>query len=381
MDKEIQHVYIVTPSIKVTKSTPIVIDGKRNWATMKQAYLYTPEEHAAVQGYIEALEKIKNISMQQPPQIQAIHRLAQQALSKAEEAGNYILITDVKNLFNASVFLYELMQVANIKNEDGMQVVEYINKPNGGSIAYLRHDAVVKKLNKILQSLPNHIGEANEMIAAKAEDKGEGVYQKARELSEIEYPYEHYRGKKIGINDEHTGQALRGAFVAGFEANKQPTNSLDELEYYQAERETFGLAVMNLDTQTQAICDSFILAFDRLLDCSKPQPTNSLDELERWVNRNWADGKMIIYPKDDLLSKIQELKTITPNNGWISVEDRLPELDKYGESAHCLCIADMQSDTPVVCFYNKERGWVVSNWKADSLPITVTHWQPLPPKP
>jgi hypothetical protein len=89
-------------------------------------------------------------------------------------------------------------------------------------------------------------------------------------------------------------------------------DNLDELEYYQNARESFSNAVSNLDVQTRTACDSFILAFDRLLNCSKPQPTNSLDELERWVEESWPIQTMIWIHKDQLLSKIQELKTITP---------------------------------------------------------------------
>lgn len=37
-------------------------------------------------------------------------------------------------------------------------------------------------------------------------------------LADLEFPYEDFRGKNTGVDDEHTGQALRGAFVAGFEA-------------------------------------------------------------------------------------------------------------------------------------------------------------------
>jgi hypothetical protein len=52
---------------------------------------------------------------------------------------------------SGSLLLYDLMQVAAIKNEDGMPVVSYVDKPNGGSIAYLRHDAVVKRLNDMIK--------------------------------------------------------------------------------------------------------------------------------------------------------------------------------------------------------------------------------------
>lgn len=44
------------------------------------------------------------------------------------------------------------MQVAAIKNEDGMPVVSYVDKPNGGSVAYLRHDVVVNRLNGMIES-------------------------------------------------------------------------------------------------------------------------------------------------------------------------------------------------------------------------------------
>lgn len=50
---------------------------------------------------------------------------------------------------SGSMLLLELFQVAGIENEDGMKVIEHINKPNGGSVAYVRHDAMVNKLNSL----------------------------------------------------------------------------------------------------------------------------------------------------------------------------------------------------------------------------------------
>lgn len=60
--------------------------------------------------------------------------------------------TIAKPNVSGSLLLYELMQVAAIKNEDGMPVISYVDKPNGGSVAYLRHDAVVKKLNSMMDT-------------------------------------------------------------------------------------------------------------------------------------------------------------------------------------------------------------------------------------
>jgi hypothetical protein len=43
----------------------------------------------------------------------------------------------------------------------------------------------------------------------------EEIEEKAIDLSQSEYPYSDFQGKNVGVDDEHTGQALRGAFVEG----------------------------------------------------------------------------------------------------------------------------------------------------------------------
>ena len=52
---------------------------------------------------------------------------------------------------SGSLLLHDLFQVAAIENEDGMPVIKYADKPNGGSVAYVRHDAMVNKLNALLK--------------------------------------------------------------------------------------------------------------------------------------------------------------------------------------------------------------------------------------
>ncbi len=74
--------------------------------------------------------------------------------------GQSVSPNDAKPRVSGSLLLLELMQVAAIKNEDGMPVVHYVDKPNGGSIAYLRHDAVVKRLNSMLEYQFPNIDEA-----------------------------------------------------------------------------------------------------------------------------------------------------------------------------------------------------------------------------
>lgn len=79
-----------------------------------------------------------------------------QAGTNAEQSNDFEVSissqTIAKPNVSGSLLLYELMQVAGIKNEDGMPVVSFVDKPNGGSVAYLRHDAVVKKLNSMMET-------------------------------------------------------------------------------------------------------------------------------------------------------------------------------------------------------------------------------------
>jgi hypothetical protein len=52
---------------------------------------------------------------------------------------------------SGSLLLHILLQKADIVNEDGMPVIKYVEKPNGGSVAYVRHDSMVKTLNSIIK--------------------------------------------------------------------------------------------------------------------------------------------------------------------------------------------------------------------------------------
>jgi hypothetical protein len=56
-----------------------------------------------------------------------------------------------KPIVSGSLLLHDLFHVAAIENEDGMPVIKWIDKPNGGSIAYVRYDAMVNKLNALLK--------------------------------------------------------------------------------------------------------------------------------------------------------------------------------------------------------------------------------------
>lgn len=81
------------------------------------------------------------------------------------------------------------------------------------------------------------------------------------------------------------------------------------------------------------------------------------------------------YPK----AKTEEVKE--KEDGWISVEDKLPSVgEKFKESDYVLAIDQFGGDQ-VVCWYSQLHGWRVAHYRSNSEPINVTHWRLLPPPP
>jgi hypothetical protein len=71
------------------------------------------------------------------------------------------------------------------------------------------------------------------------------------------------------------------------------------------------------------------------------------------------------------------------SNGWISVEERLPEINNDDEwdkehkiSKKCLVYENEEHNFGV--YYYESENWVVNARLGN---INVTHWQPLPPPP
>jgi hypothetical protein len=60
--------------------------------------------------------------------------------------------------------------------------------------------------------------------------------------------------------------------IRGESLSAAPTQQTNVLEYYQNARTEFCSKIDNLDVQTRTACDSFLLAFDHLLQSLKPQP-------------------------------------------------------------------------------------------------------------
>lgn len=67
---------------------------------------------------------------------------------------------------------------------------------------------------------------------------------------------------------------------------------------------------------------------------------------------------------------------------WHDVtKEKPPVNEKFSESAELLCI-EANNSFPFVGWYNaKHDEWHVMHWKADSLPVRVTHWRELPKMP
>lgn len=84
MEKQIETVYVPT---KESRGSFTLDDLNKTMVINTKAYLYTPEEHAAVQGYREALEKISDECTRTDISITHIVGVVSNALSKAEDKG------------------------------------------------------------------------------------------------------------------------------------------------------------------------------------------------------------------------------------------------------------------------------------------------------
>ena len=99
----------------------------------------------------------------------------------------------------------------------------------------------------------------------------------------------------------------------------------------------------------------------------------------------YGDGNRLVY-LNDVLDLIDEQPTLTPQNEWVSVEERLPELPKEKYCWVCVlgCRKSSKQCTPM--FYERTvvRGKTVERWKDMWDRITYElpdYWMPLPAPP
>ena len=90
----------------------------------------------------------------------------------------------------------------------------------------------------------------------------------------------------------------------------------------------------------------------------------------------WHDQQGMISTIDDILDIIEAFPTLTPQNEWVSVEERLP-----GASGNYICAAKDK----IGCAWTIPGEWNVEmkTWFGEfgEIKNVVTHWMPLPAPP
>lgn len=111
----------------------------------------------------------------------------------------------------------------------------------------------------------------------------------------------------------------------------------------------------------------------------------SKSALIEWLRPYLHTGEPI--PADVLISDIQMMPpTLTPQNEWISVEDRLPQsiINKvlvYCENGY-IGYGHYEKYQGEETWYNLESGEPFASWNLENCsPYKVTHWMPLPNPP
>lgn len=91
----------------------------------------------------------------------------------------------------------------------------------------------------------------------------------------------------------------------------------------------------------------------------------------------WHDQQGMISSIDDVLDIIEAYPTLTPQNEWVSVEERLPENGQivlFHQKDGFIYCAEYFAGNALM-----SPGWFIDNdsWDAKE----VTHWMPIPAPP
>ena len=189
MEKQITTVYV--PTEKGKRFMDMLCNDVG--CISKQAYLYTPEEHASVQGYREALEKIAVLTHYYPKDPQRafyeISRITAAALSKAEDKEEGVRTFDGC-----------LTCVHNIDTFEGNSFC--IHNCDKGS----RYELDVCKVQS----------SRTPQLTNKAEDKGEVVKMYTKE--------QYFKQVNFAVKQYERGWNEHAEFIKNY--TTQPTNSL-----------------------------------------------------------------------------------------------------------------------------------------------------------
>lgn len=99
----------------------------------------------------------------------------------------------------------------------------------------------------------------------------------------------------------------------------------------------------------------------------------------------YGDGNRLVY-LNDVLDLIDEQPTLTPQNEWMSVEERLPELPEKDWCSKMVISCDKNGHVaPMIWERAQVRGKMIERWKYHWDRIYdgagITHWMPLPAPP
>ena len=109
----------------------------------------------------------------------------------------------------------------------------------------------------------------------------------------------------------------------------------------------------------------------------RPIDANELYRIEKLLDTDIVrQDKVALNLLEQVLYDIQHVPTLTPQNGWVSVEERLPEvyLDEEDISIPFL-VCGPYTKYPFRAFFSG------TFWLDPFEPVEVTYWMPLPEPP
>lgn len=107
-----------------------------------------------------------------------------------------------------------------------------------------------------------------------------------------------------------------------------------------------------------------------------------LDALKKYIKKT----DLTAVERGALLQAISNMPTLTPQNEWVSVEERLPELPEKDWCSKMVISCDKNGHVaPMIWERAQVRGKMIERWKYHWDRIYdgagITHWMPLPAPP
>lgn len=121
----------------------------------------------------------------------------------------------------------------------------------------------------------------------------------------------------------------------------------------------------------------------RAIDADRLKQAIDHDYYEHYTKYHDSDQTALI---DMVMDDIDEMPTLTPQNEWVSVEERLPELSEKDWCSKMVISCDKNGHVaPMIWERAQVRGKMIERWKYHWDRIYdgagITHWMPLPAPP